>query len=198
MSASTITIIETSGAKPKFYNTSNPTTEVVAKQMTASDLSKEIANNSPAGTYVDMNNAKHVRAAEQAAKVSAEAPYGAFEFRTTAAGKQELLVDGKVIFTALSFNLISDVDFYNKTNCWFFVVSDYIGSKEQYGVFALAVGNIDGKKVIENKLTMPYEYSFVSLHEGSVVKCITWSGASKYFVWDGRPFDITVKGGGLY
>lgn len=173
----TISVVETSGAKPKFYNTANPTVEVVAKEMSAKSLEEEIAGSSPKGTYFNPSSAKQVRAVEQSKAASAAAPFGAFSFRTNSKNKQELVVDDKVVFTADNFNLITDAKYFEETKCWFFVVeNDPTGMKSYRGLIGVEIMDKDGEKAVYHEVTIPIEYSFIEFVDGSKY----WLNCSKY------------------
>lgn len=179
-------LIYTNG-KPKFYNQSAPTVAVEAKQTSITSIEDEIAAKDPGNSF-NPTQIKQKKAVEKAKEVSAQAPEGAFSFRTNNRGKQELIIDSKVVYTAETFFLLSDVAFYNETGCWLFIISDRSGGvRENYGVLAIAAYMDNGKKVVDDMLTIPLEYSFISPHQKASVECTTWSGASKYLNWYGKP-----------
>jgi hypothetical protein len=53
------------------------------------------------------------------------AAHGKFEIRMKAnSNRQELVVDGKVIWECQEFRIFSDVEYFNKTSCWVFIVKN--------------------------------------------------------------------------
>ncbi|GHV09470.1 hypothetical protein FACS1894162_0050 [Bacteroidia bacterium] len=178
----TIRVQETASSTPKFYNTSAPTVEVKVTALDPLTFSPEIKK-------------AHEIAERQAAAVKAQDAFASFEFKTNSKGRQELYVDGKKLYEAKTFNLISTYDFYKKTTCWVFIVTDKVSGygKDAYGLYVLSIYNDNGKKGIETGLNIPYEYSYMSPSHtgGPVVICTTFSGAEKRFGWDGEP--ITGK-----
>ncbi|MDR0754825.1 MAG: hypothetical protein LBF04_05500 [Prevotellaceae bacterium] len=173
-----IRLQETENSTPKFYKTSSPTTEV---KVTALDPN----------TFDPRTRAKHEFAEKKANEIAAQDPFAAFEFKTNAKGWQELYVDGKKLFEARTFSLISTYDYYKKTKCFFFIVTDKVAgrSKDAYGLFGLSIYNKDGKKSIETLLSIPLEYSYISPSDtgAPIVICTTFSGAEKHFTWIGKP-----------
>ncbi|MDR3286701.1 MAG: hypothetical protein LBT27_04600, partial [Prevotellaceae bacterium] len=137
----------------------------------------------------------HEIAERQAAEMAAQDAFAAFSFKTNERGRQELYVDGKKLFEAKTFNLISTYDFWKKSTCFFFIVTDKVASygKDAYGLYILSIEAIDGKKVIETRLAIPFEYSYIGPvgNGDTAVECTTFSGATKYFNWYGR--EITPK-----
>jgi hypothetical protein len=178
ITSSFIRLQTTANAEPKFYSTSAPTTEV---QVTKAD---------PLMFDVKTKTMHELSEAE-AKKIAAQDPFAAFEFRTNSKGRQELYVDGKKLFEAKTFDLISTYDFYKKSTCWFFIVTDKVAgrSKDAYGLLDLCIYAKDGKKNVEIYLEIPLEYSYISPVDNgdTAVKCTTFSGATKYFSWYGKP-----------
>jgi hypothetical protein len=97
-------------------------------------------------------------------------------------------VDGKKLFEAKIFWLISTYDYWKKSTCWFFIVKDRVQGRDAYGLYGLSIEMVDGKKVIEAGLDIPLEYSYIGPAStgGTYVKCTTFSGASKIFSWYGE------------
>lgn len=116
-------------------------------------------------------------------------PIGWFELRTNDKGSLDLVVDGKVLFTSNSFRLLSDAAEYNKSGCWFFRISRG-NNYPRYGVYCIAMFMEDGKKVVQNEMMIPYEYTFIAHDGGNVVRCTKQGGAIEYFNWWGWHFDV--------
>ena len=141
----------TASSEPKFYNTSTPTIEVKVTKLDPNAFNPEIKEN------YRLN-------AEKAEKIAAQDAFAAFEFKMNDRGRQELCVDGKKFFEAKKFYLISTYDFYKKSTCWVFIVTDRVSGlgKDAYGLYILSIEAINGKKVVETLLSIPLEYSYIS------------------------------------
>jgi hypothetical protein len=113
ITSSFIRLQTTANAEPKFYSTSAPTTEV--KVQKADPLMFDVKTKT-----------MHELSEAEAKKIAAQDPFAAFEFRTNSKGRQELYVDGKKLFEAKTFDLISTYDFNKKSNCSFFIVTDKV------------------------------------------------------------------------
>jgi hypothetical protein len=178
ITSSFIRLQTTANAEPKFYSTSAPTTEVQVQK--ADPLMFDVKTKT-----------MHELSEAEAKKIAAQDPFAAFEFRTNSKGRQELYVDGKKLFEAKTFDMISTYDFWKKSTCWIFIVTDRVSGygKDAYGLFALSIYNNNGKKALEFALVVPLEYSYVSPSHtgGAVVICTTFSGATKRFGWNGEP-----------
>ena len=166
----------TKDSEPKFYKTTSPTTEMTVTKVDPNTFRPEI-------------RAMHEHAENQAKEIAAQDAFAAFTFKTNSRGWQELYVDGKKLFEARTFNLISTYDFYKKSTCFFFIVTERVKDygKDAYGLFGLSIYQKDGKKVVDSELTIPYEYSYIGLGKGATVECTTFSGARKWFDWMGDP-----------
>ncbi|MDR0559624.1 MAG: hypothetical protein LBG92_05605 [Prevotellaceae bacterium] len=174
----------TANSEPKFYKVTSPTTEVKVTALDPNTFNPEIKEN------FRLNS-------EKAKEIAAQDTFAAFEFRMDEKGRQGLYVDGKNFFEAKKFYLISTYDYYKKSTCWFFIVTDKVSGygKDAYGLYGLCIytDKNTGKKGIEAFLTIPIEYSYIGpVSNGEpAVKCTTFSGASKYFTWYGDA--ITAK-----
>jgi hypothetical protein len=164
--------------EPKFYRVSAPLVEI--KAVKADPL------------MFDPGTKKMHEIAEQKAReIAAQDGFAAFSFKTNDKGRQELYVDGKKLFEAKEFELISTYDYWKRTTCWIFIVKDRIQGRDAYGLYGLSIytDKNTGKKAIEAGLDIPIEYSYMApVSNGEyAVKCTTFSGAAKYFGWNGRP-----------
>ena len=170
---------------PKYYSENDLSVEIKAQALEANHFEKEIERKggfSPklAGQRADVEAMK--KALVEVDRI------GWFDLKNNDKGSLDLVVDGKVLFTATSFSLLSDAAEYKKSNCWFFRITR--GSHyPRYGVYAISMFMKDGKKVVENAMLIPYEYTFISHDGGNVVKCTTKSGAAHYFNWWGWHFN---------
>jgi hypothetical protein len=169
-----IRLQSTASSTPKFYRTATPTTEEKVTAVDPNAFNPEI-------------RAVHELTVKKAKAIAEQDPFTAFEFKTNSRGWQELYVDGKKLFEARTFSLISTYDFYKKSTCWFFIVKD----KGAYGLYALSIytDKNTGKKALEALLTVPIEYRYMARSPtgGAVVICTTFSGAEKRFDWLGKP-----------
>ncbi|MCC8146474.1 MAG: hypothetical protein LIO93_08575 [Bacteroidales bacterium] len=169
---------------PKYYSESNPSVEIQVQKADPNHFEKELERKggfSPqlAGQRKDIEIMKKALAEVE--------PIGWFELRENDNKGIDLVVDGKVLFNARSFTLISDAEEYKKSNCWFFIVTrgDFT---QRYGVYGISMYIKEGKKEVENVMTIPYEYTFISHEGGNMVKCSKNTGSS-YFNWFGWNFD---------
>ncbi|MDR1887113.1 MAG: hypothetical protein LBQ70_04280 [Prevotellaceae bacterium] len=180
------------GVEALIYNRADWTV-TKATPITYDDMYKEVkAKNAGKGTSFNPTTTQQKIAVEQAEAASAKVPFGAFSFRTNSEGKQELIVDDEVLFTANSFylflepaveiNLMTEnysekkleatvkrnVEFYEKNGRWLFRVSN----KGGYGLYVLDIDLKDGKKVVAGKLSIPCKYYGVwhNVHSG-YAKC---------------------------
>jgi hypothetical protein len=112
------------------------------------------------------------------------AVHGKFEIRMKAnSSRQELVVDGKVIWECQEFRILSTADDFNRTTCWAFIVKN----NGKYGTFVISLYMKDGKKQLESQQFIPYEYSFIVPHTSpGMLECTTMSGASHYRAWTGQ------------
>jgi len=174
----TIRLQTTASSEPKFYNTASPTTEVTVTKVDPNAFAPDIQEN-------------HRAAIAKAKEMSALDPFAAFEFKTNSRGWLELYVDGKKLFEARKWYLISSYDFYKKHKCFIFIVTDKVSGrgKDAYGLYGFGVKTVNGKKEVETSLILSYDYSHITPHpSGSpAVVCTTFSGATKYFDWFGYP-----------
>jgi hypothetical protein len=170
----------TASAEPKFYKVTSPTTEVTVTKLDPNAFNPEIKH-------------AHERMEAKAKEIAAQDAFAAFSFKTNEGGRQELYVDGKKLFEAKTWSLISTYDFYKKSTCWYFIVKDRTQGRDAYGLYILSIYNKDGKKGVETLLSIPIEYSYMapSSTGDPVVICTTFSGAQKRFDWHGKP--ITAK-----
>ena len=171
---------------PKYYSESNLSVEIKPQALDANHFEKEIEKKggfSPklAGQRAD------VEAMEKA--LAEVEPIGRFELRDNNKGSLDLVVDGKVLFTSNSFRLLSDAAEYNKSGCWFFRISRG-NNYPRYGVYFIAMFMEEGKKVVQNEMIIPYEYTFIAHDGGNVVRCTKQGGAIHYFNWWGWRFDV--------
>jgi hypothetical protein len=174
----TIRVQETATSTSKFYNTSAPTVELKATALDPLAFDPALRE-------------RHKIAEEKAEAIKALDAFASFEFKTNSKGRQELYVDGKKLFEAKSFALISTYDFYKKSTCWVFIVTDKVSGygKDAYGLWILSIYKKDGEKSLETQLSIPFEYSYMSPSHtgGAVVICTTFSGATKRIDWMGKP-----------
>jgi hypothetical protein len=184
ITSSYIRLQTTAEAEPKFYSTAEPTTEVKAQK--ADPL-----------MFDQGMKAAHEVGEKKAKAIAEQDPFAAYELKTNSKGRQELYVDGKKLFEAKLFSLISTYDFWKKSTCWFFIVKDKVPNygNDAYGLYILSIENKDGKKVLETQLSIPYEYSYISPYKSGVtyVRCTTFSGAEKVFSWYGEPVTAETK-----
>ena len=168
----------TASSEPKFYKTATPTTEMTVTKVDPNAFNPGLRE-------------MHEAAEKKAQAIAAQDPFAAFTFKTNSRGWQELYVDGKKLFEARSFRLISTYDFYKKSTGFFFIVTERVKDygKDAYGLFILSIEDVNGKKVIETLQSIPYEYSHIApvANGESAVECTTFSGARKYFNWLGEP-----------
>lgn len=173
-------------SKPKYYSEKDLSVEITPQAVGANFFEEEIEKKggfSPklAGQRADV---------EAMEKALAEAePIGYFELRNNDKGSLDLVVDGKVLFTSNSFRLLSDAAEYKKSNCWFFRISRG-NHYPRYGVYAIAMFMEEGKKVVQNQMMIPYEYTFIAHDGGNMVRCTKQGGAIGYFNWWGWRFEV--------
>lgn len=173
-------------SQPKYYAESNLSVEIKPKAVGANFFEEEIEKKggfSPklAGQRAD------VEAMEKA--LAQVEPIGYFELRNNDKGSFDLVVDGKVLFTSNSFRLLSDAAEYNKSNCWFFRISRG-NHYPRYGVYGISMFMEDGKKVVQNMMLIPYEYTFIAHDGGNMLRCTKQGGAIHYFNWWGWRFEV--------
>ena len=140
--------------------------QVKAQQITAQDMYEETKKaRAGRGTSFNPKTAQQRIAVDQAEKVSAEEPFGAFSFSTNSQGQQELIVDDEVLFTADSFDLFLEpstqrnIDFFKQTGRWIFrvaMINRY--HKMDYGLYVLDIKLKDGEKNVAGKLSIPCKY----------------------------------------
>jgi hypothetical protein len=167
----------TANSEPKFYRTASPMTEEKVTAVDPNAFNPEIS-------------AVHELTVKKAKAIAEQDPFTAFEFKTNSRGRQELYVDGKKLFEARTFSLISTYDYWKRTTCWAFIVTDRVPNRgEAYGMFILSIFKKDGKKGIETLLSIPLEYRYISPSPtgNPAAICTTFSGAEKYFTWYGDP-----------
>ncbi|MDR1055825.1 MAG: hypothetical protein LBL90_08405 [Prevotellaceae bacterium] len=185
------------------------TWEVVkAKEITYDDMYKQaMAANADKGTSFDPTSAQQKIAVKQAEAASAAVPFGAFSFRTNSEGKQELIVDGKIMFTADSFDLFLDesfrgnsiavtknVDWYKISGRWAFRVETASWNRSKYGLYVLDINDKDGQKVVEGKLSIPIKYQGVWHHTNSgYAKCDLGGFKEEYRNFNGVLMDLTTR-----
>lgn len=181
----TIIAQEKKDSKVKYYSESNPAVEIQVQKANPDHFEKELEKKggfSPklAGQRKDI---------EIMQKALAEVePIGWFELKENENKGIDLVVDGKVLFNARSFTLISSAEEYKKSNCWFFIITrgDFT---QRYGIYGISMYMKDGKKVVENAMLIPYEYSFISHEGGNMIKCSRSAGSPTYFNWWGWNFN---------
>lgn len=130
-----------------------------------SDITKAIQVQTAGADFFDkgrdFNPEKMTRdkAASQSEALSAQvAEHGRFEIRQKAnSQRQELVVDGKVLLECQEFTIVSDAEYFNKTTCHAFIVKN----NGLYGTFLISLYMKDGKKMVESKQFVPYEYTFM-------------------------------------
>jgi len=165
-------------SQPKFYKVTSPTTEVVATRLDPNTFNPDIRKG-------------HEQAEAAAREIAAQDAFATFSFKTNERGEQSLYVDGEKLFTAWTWELISDYELYKETDCFIFIVMDKVNGRRAEGVFVLEIGKDKdtGKKVINPILTIPIEYSHIVPAPNSsntVVRCTTFSGATKSFTATGK------------
>ena len=180
MTADIISIYETADSQPKFYDAAT----LSEKEVTAVDanfFARERGGYNPTLNQQD-------RATAEAKELSSQAGYGGFEIKTNERGRQELIADGKIVVSARTFEIISTLDQWKQSTCWFFILSDRVDGREVYGVYVLSVYMKDGKKYVEHQYTVPLEYSFIMKDTSGtmMLRCTTHSGAVRRLNWMGQ------------
>lgn len=160
------------------------------------------------GTSFNTTTAQQRIAVKQAEAASTAAPFGAFSFRTNSEGKQELIVDDEILFTATSFDLFleerfslsggisitNNVNFYKKTGRWIFRVEMADGRRKQYGLYILDINDKDGKKVVAGKLSIPIKYQGLWHHPNSgYAKCELGGFKEEYRNIEGVLMDLATR-----
>lgn len=187
-------------AKPKIYSLANPKVEIHAQQMSMAQMVDQSAANKPKD-YFDPLRTKQKRAIKLSQNLSDSlGTIGSYEIRDKFTGQtgnnygepfQELVVNGKVVFTATTFNNIVNIEEWERLgHCWYFIVSDRIQGRESYGL--LSVRKSAGGSDAEVKLLIPLEYSFLARvenpEEDYCVSCTSHSGVRKLLnFWGGAP-----------
>jgi hypothetical protein len=112
------------------------------------------------------------------------AAHGKFEIRMKAnSSRQELVVDGKVIWECQEFTIVSDAEYFNKTSCHAFIVKN----NGLYGTFIVGMEMNNGEKVVEYQQFIPYEYTFIRADsQPGIVRCTTKSGVVKLKAYTGQ------------
>ncbi|NDV58882.1 hypothetical protein [Bacteroides sp. 519] len=180
----TIVVQEHKDSKPKYYSENDPSVELQVQKADPDHFEKELEKKGGFSPKL-AGQRKDIELIEKA--LAEVEPIGWFEVRQNSTKGLDLVVDNKVLFNARSFTLISTAEEYKKSNCWFFITTrgDHY---QRYAVYGISMYYKDGKKVVENVMTIPYEYTFMSHEGGNVVKCSKNSGSS-YFNWWGWNFD---------
>lgn len=133
----------------------------------------------------DFNPEKMTRdnSVEAAKALSAQVPeYGRFEIRMNGI-RQQLVVDGKVLYEAQEFTVLSTAADFTRTGAWFFIVKN----KGLYGTYGLALWEKDGQKKMEHKMFVPLEYTFIRPDETPrMVRCTSKSGVVHIRAWTGQ------------
>lgn len=176
VSDNTAMLYETADGAPKFYDCA-ARKFVQAEQADADFFDK--------GREFDPTKMTQAKAEEQAKMLSAQvAPHGKFEIRQKAnSQRQELVVDGKVIWECQEFRILSTAEDFNRTTCWAFIVKD----KGYYGTYVISLYMKDGQKQLEHQQFIPYEYTFIKADEHpGIVRCTTKSGAVVLRAWTGQ------------
>lgn len=176
VSGSTAVLYESADGSPKFYDCA-ARKYVEAQQVGADFFDKD--------REFDPTRMTQAKASEQAKMLSAQvAPHGKFEIRQKAnSNRQELVVDGKVVWECQEFRILSSAEDFNRTTCWAFIVKD----KGYYGTFVMSLYLKDGKKQLESQQFIPYEYTFIKQDEHpGIVRCTQKGGAIEYRAWTGQ------------
>lgn len=178
------TIIVEKNGKTHYFNESDLTKEVMPQQASGNFFEEEIERNGGISLELAVQRSEVEKIRKEFAQVDS---IGWFSLKNNATKGIDLVVDGKVLFNARSFTLISNAEDYKKSNCWFFIVTrgDY---SPRYAVYGISMFLKDGKKEVENTLTIPYEYSFIGHEGGNMVKCSKNAGSPAYFNWWGWRF----------
>ena len=174
----TIMTQATKDSPPKYFSENNLSiVEVKVEQAEADFFDKDRVFNPEKMT--------RDKAVEQSKLLSAQVePHGKFEIRQKAnSQRQELVVDGKVLWEAQEIVPITDAKFFNKTTCWGFIVKN----GGLYGTYGLSLYMKDGKKCIEHQQFIPYEYTFIRADaQPGIVRCTTKSSTLKLKAWTGQ------------
>lgn len=176
VSGATAVLYETADGTPKFYDCAAKK-YVEAEQVSADFFDKD--------REFDPTRMTQAKASEQAKMLSAQvAPHGKFEIRQKAnSNRQELVVDGKVVWECQEFRILSSAEDFNRTTCWAFIVKD----KGYYGTFVVSLYLKDGKKQLESQQFIPYEYTFIKQDEQpGIVRCTKKGGVIEYRAWTGQ------------
>jgi hypothetical protein len=167
----------TANEEPKFYNVKTPTTEIKVTRVDANAFSPEIQS-------------AHRRMEAKALEIAIQDPMASFGFQPGTGGRQALYVDGEKLFEAKTWSLISTYEYYKESATWVFIVQDRIQGRDVEGVYGLNIYmNENTGRGHESYLIVPMEYSYIGPASDMehAVKCITFSGAPKYFTWSGNP-----------
>lgn len=180
----TIVLQKSADAEPKFYSTKSPTQEVQAKQMTVGQLRDEIAARAKPGTYFDPERMTQKKAARVSKELSTQTgAMGSYMIRDTPGGRQELIVDGQVLFTANTFDNITTPDSWQERgHTWYFIVNDKPKGRSAYGVFCIWKYIRNDSLKVGSKMLLPYEYDFIAQHSRNRVRCSLFNfGGTKYY-----------------
>ncbi|MDR1693589.1 MAG: hypothetical protein LBR70_00125 [Lactobacillaceae bacterium] len=173
-----IRVVEKAGAEPKFYDAET----LIEKEVEGVNANFFMEQAEKNGAFNPTLN-KQRRATAKAAELSSLAPsHAKFEIRTNERGKQDLIVDGKVLFTAKTFENLSTVEDFNRQGAWFFIVMDEVDGYKRYGTYGLAIWMKDGKKYVEHQQFVPYEYSYIEKRDGLWLMC-SKSGVESLRTW---------------
>lgn len=174
---------ETENSTPKFYD-AETLVEKEVTQVSGNYFAEQAEAN---GAYNPTLRAQRA-AVEKAAELSAQAPsYAKFEIRTNERGKQDLIVDNKIIVSGKTFVVLSDMKQWGEAPAWFFIVEDVVDGYKSHGVYVLCPYMKDGKKYLDHQYTIPLEYSHIRPDGGSfMLECTTRSGAIKRLSFMGK------------
>jgi hypothetical protein len=184
----------TASSEPKFYKVASPTVEVKVTKVNP-------------WTFEPETQAAHRRTIKKAEKISEKYPFSAFEFRENEKGALELWIDGafdlkeyknfddqpvavpvtngKKLFEAKNFHLISNYAYFEKTTAWIFEVEQMGMGKRLRGVFTLYVykDKETGKKGVDTYMSIPFEYSSIGPCREHVAACSSRTGTTQYLNW---------------
>ena len=179
---SSIMLTKNKGDTPKFYSKADPKQEVQPEKLDMSGIRND--------NFTLKAADRKLFPAIEAMQAYINDKLQAFEIKNNLSGKQDLIVDGKTLFTADTYQLITNQKVWNDTKCWFFIVGKRVGNREVYGVWVLCIWMENGKKCIETRQTLPYDYEWIELNDKAdfVVNCRpTGGGAMKYLTFMGSP-----------
>ncbi|NDV79396.1 hypothetical protein [Dysgonomonas sp. 511] len=181
----TIMTQATKDSPPKYFSENNLSVEVKVETASHDFFDKDRVFNP--------EKMAQAKASEQAEYLSSlVTPDGRFEIKPKPNSyRQQIFVQGKMLHEAQEYRVLSDPEYWNKTGCWAIMCKN----NGYYGALLLGVYEKDGKQMVEILQTIPYEYTFVSHHDGNMIKATTKSITNHYFNFGGWKFDRDWKTG---